>query len=163
MAKRKDRFGLDIPTPAGRASRRKKPKIKLNIPRGYEATQKPGVFKRIKGRKAKKKQRVKRVVVPSIYSKIYESHRQKLLGVITTFLTQELGAVVEWMKDMTNVKRKVKKTLNYHAFLTAGIVVLLFGIAKYLECFCTTLFCGLGFIIVGLAAIIIAIIYNRYS
>lgn len=166
MARLKDKYGLDIPVPKPPAGKQgySKGRIKVGVPKGYKAGQKPGLYKRIKARARKKKKKLfAKYEGPSLYSKIYDAHKQKLLGVITKFMTDELGVVVEWLKDMTNVRRKVRKTMNYHALLTAGLVVLLFGIAKYAECVCTTLLCGMGYLIVGLAAIIVALIYRRYS
>ena len=176
MAAKKDKFGLDLmaPKPPARKSKKQTDKIKLKVPVPYRAIQKTELYERVKRKKRKKRKkkpvkkpkrrkRTARVVVSPLYSKVYEEHKRKITGIVSNFFSQELGVMVEWFKDMTNVKKKVKKTLNYHAFLTAGLVVLLFGIVKYFECFCTTLICGMGYIIVGLAAIIIAIIYKRYS
>jgi len=177
MVAEKDKFGLDlmIPKSPAKKAKREKEKIKLSVPLPYKAVQKTELYERVKRKKRKKtrkkpvkkkktrrRRRTRRVVVSPLYSRVYEEHKNKITGIVSNFFTQELGVIVEWFKDMTNVKKKVRKTLNYHAFLTAGLVVLLFGIAKLFECFCVTLICGLGFIIVGLVAIIIAIIYNRY-
>ncbi len=166
MAGKKDNFGLDLPVPKPPAGKQgySKGRIKVGVPKGYKARQKPGLYKRIKARARKKKKKLfAKYEGPSLYSKIYDAHKQKLLGVVTKFLTDELGVVVEWLKDMTNARRKIRKTLNYHAILTAGIVLVLIGIATYLESICPQMLYGIGFLIVGLAAIIVALIYRRYS
>jgi hypothetical protein len=164
MAEPKDKFGLDIPVPKPPAGKREKGdgKVKTKLPRGYKAAQKPGLYRRIKARAMKKKERMlARYEGPSVYSKIYEEHKQRMLEVVTKFLTDELGVIAEWLKDMTSMRKKLRKTLNYHAILTAGVVLVLIGIATYLECICPQIYCGLSFAIVGLAAIIIALIYRR--
>jgi len=170
MAKLKDRYSLDIHVPKSRAGKSKKgkgkakSKVKMRVPKGYKATQKPGRYKKTKGRAGKRKKKLfAKNGAPSLYSRIYESHKQRLIDIATKFLKEELGVVVEWLRDITNVRRKINKVLNYHAILTAGVVLILIGVAAYLECICPQLMCGMALLVVGLAAIIIALVYKRYS
>jgi len=91
----------------------------------------------------------------------YNAYKKRFLDLAVNFIDTEFGVIVSGIKDFVSVRRKVKALTWYLAFIIAGLTVSLLGIAKYIECFCPTLGCGLGYIIIGLIAIFIGIICKK--
>ncbi len=152
MAKKKVSFDIEIPgtyvseEDSGSAKKRKK-KAKLSR-------------HSLRRHRASKSQKPAQKV---IYREAYGEYKKKLLGVASNFIEQEFEVIVQWIKDLMNVKGKVRAFTFYMTLLIAGSAVLLYGIGKYLDCLCPTLGCGLSFMLVGAAAIIFALLYRRFS
>lgn len=88
--------------------------------------------------------------------------KEKLFSIIADLFEQDWDLIVEWLKDLFHVRKRMKKLTAYFALLFAGVTVALIGIARYLDCLCTTWGCGANYLLVGLAAVIIAVIYKRF-
>jgi hypothetical protein len=95
-------------------------------------------------------------------SDMYDAYKKKFLGIIASFFEQEFGVMAEWIKDILSIRSKLRKLTFYFILLFAGTTVILFGIARYLDCLCTSLTCGASYVLVGLVAIIIALLYRRF-
>ena len=109
-----------------------------------------------------KKKGKKKTTKDKASQRIYDTYKHRFLDMITSFFEQEFGVVMEWVKDLLNMKNKLRKMTFYFIMLFAGTTIVLYGIAKYIDCLCTTLSCGASYVLVGLSAIIIALLYRRF-
>jgi hypothetical protein len=126
--------------------------IDVDVPDGHSIGKK---------RSKKRKKAKAKMEIPASYKKTYEQYKGKMLDIVTRFFEEELGVVASGVKDLFNMKRKFRIMTWHLAFLFAGITLVLFGIAEYLECICSQLLCGMNFVLVGLLALIVALVYKK--
>lgn len=110
----------------------------------------------------KKENKDKRKKTKHAANDMYDAYKRKFLDVIANFFEQEFGVAIEWVRELLSVRTKMRKLTFYFILLFAGFTVALFGIAKYLDCLCSSLNCGASYVLVGLAAVIIAMLYKRF-
>ena len=87
--------------------------------------------------------------------------KEKVLDFIVNLLENQSKNVIEFVKKVTRIREKVKKVVVAATLTAAGLIVVLIGIANYLSALFPTLQDGIMQIIVGLAAIITAVIYKK--
>ena len=75
---------------------------------------------------AKKKPSIKTGV-----KKLVDEYKDKVLLVLASFLEREAMQVVEWVKDITRIKKKVRMLVMLVGLIFAGMVLVTFGIAKF--------------------------------
>ncbi len=137
---------------------KKKITIDVDVPDGYTASK-----SRRSKKKTHKKAKAKIIRTPLMGKGAYDKYKNRFLEIVTRFLDEELGMIVEGIKDMVTLKKKLR-TMTWHlAMLISGLTIFLYGIAVYVDCLCSALACGSAFILVGLLAIVIALIYKKMS
>ena len=168
MAKKRISFDIDIPDGyTGRAKKKKKKrkaarkkaagrremhKALFEVPAG-QARELKLIMPRQAGKKGAKK--------PKAYNEAYSQYKKKLLDLAVDFIDDEFGIIVEWVKDILSLKRRVKAITWYIVFLTAGMAMILYGLATYLNCLCPQFACGLSYVIIGLIALLLGMVCKK--
>lgn len=100
----------------------------------------------------------------SIKSKIksvYEKHKEEILAYLMDFLESGGKSLLEWVKQASKIKEKIKKLIISTGLVLAGIIVVIIGIATYLATLVPTWPAGLMQVVVGVVAILLALIYIK--
>lgn len=167
MAKKRISFDIDVPNGyTAFVKKKKKPRkaskrvkaakdgSSMRIVRPIEIMMPVNKRRRSRKKKAKSKK-------STVYKEAYGDYKKKLLLLMTRFVEDEFEVLVEWAKDLLSVKKKMRVMTWYAVFLISGATVALFGIAKLLDCVCTKFYCGLSYVLVGIVAILIGMIYKK--
>ncbi len=105
---------------------------------------------------AKKKGSVK-----SKIKNVYEKHKEQLLTYFMDFLETGGRSLLDWLKQIAEIKEKIKKVIISTGLVLAGLVVILIGLANYLATLVPNWPAGLMQIVVGAVAIVLALIYVK--
>jgi len=107
-----------------------------------------------------KKKPVKKVSKSTNYLKqVVSEFFEKSMEIIISSIAK--ANVFEWMKDMTQVKERIRRSIALVVLSIAGVVLLGTGIASYLAQLVPKLTLGLSQIIVGAALILLGLIYIK--
>lgn len=144
---------------------KKKISFDIDIPDGYRKkdTKRKSSSRKKASKKRKTGRKKVKVEVPSFKSSAYNAYKKKLLQIVAEFLEEEFEIIVEGIKNIINLKKKVRALTFYLVFLIAGTAMIFFGIAKYIDCICPRLTCGASYMLVGLVAVVLALFYRRFS
>jgi hypothetical protein len=91
---------------------------------------------------------------------VFNGIKSKALPLVIEFLEKEAVNVISWVKDMINIKQRIRKMATSLILIIAGITVLLLGIANYIAEL-AKLSPALMQIITGIIIIVAAIIYKK--
>jgi len=91
---------------------------------------------------------------------ILEEYKERILGLIADFIEQETKNLENWIKSVTHLKQKIKRSIVALSMLIAGVTLIFFGLGEYIA-INSGLPNHLGYMIVGFVAIIAAIAYNK--
>ncbi|MBW2996585.1 hypothetical protein KY332_04780 [Candidatus Woesearchaeota archaeon] len=98
------------------------------------------------------------------------SKKSEIKSLLKEFAEKSVGILVssiekvnfmKLIKNMTNVKEKIRKCVSSMILLFVGFIVLVFGVAAYLAYLVPALSNGLSEMIVGAVLIIIAVIIYK--
>ena len=95
----------------------------------------------------------------SILNKFMEKSLQSLISV----MAEQSEHLVEWIKNISGLKRKIRMLIVIIVLLSAGLGIFGVGISQYLVNLYPNLGNGLAYILVGIAYILIAVIYVKFS
>jgi len=95
-------------------------------------------------------------------TKILKEFIDKSIGIFASVLEKNIN-IVSWIKNLVNVKAKIRKYTFAYLLAVAGITVLLIGLASYLNSIMPALTNGLSEIIVGVIVIIISLIIYKMA
>ena len=105
---------------------------------------------------AKKQQSVK-----SKIKSAYEKHKEQLLIYFMDFLESGGRNLLEWLKQIAVIKEKIRKVVVSTGLILGGLVVILIGLANYLSTLVPDWPAGLMQAVVGVVAVILALIYIK--
>ena len=91
---------------------------------------------------------------------IFSGIKSKALPLVIEFLEKEAVNVISWVKDMINIKQKIRKMATAIVLIIIGMTVLSLGTANYIAEL-TRLSPALMQIITGIIIIVAAIIYKK--
>ncbi len=95
--------------------------------------------------------------------KIIDEYKDKVLLVMASFLEKEATQLVEWFKDITKIKRRVRMLVIITGLVFAGLFLVTLGIAKYVVYKIPALANGWGEILVGIIVVIVAYLIKQLS
>lgn len=95
--------------------------------------------------------------------KFMEEYKDKLLLLAVSFLESKAKNVIEWVKDISHLKRKIRMIVVCFGLVMAGLFLVVFGIADYVAAMFPQLQNGVGKIIVGFIIIILAYLIKKLS
>lgn len=148
MAKKRISFDLDIPN----GHRRK--------PRKSSKSSRKAARKTLR-KKASKSKAKPTIKFSSEHKEAYSQYKKRFLGLVTRFIEEEFVVLVEWVRDILSAKKKMRVLTWYIVLLVAGATVFFFGIAKYLDCVCTQLSCGLSYVLIGAIVVLSGLVYKK--
>jgi len=103
----------------------------------------------------------KKESVKSKIQDVYEKHKEKILAYFMDFLETGGKSVLDWLKQLAQLKEKFRKIVVSTGLVLAALVVVLIGLANYLASLTPTWPPGLMQVVVGAVAIILAMIYVK--
>jgi formate hydrogenlyase subunit 3/multisubunit Na+/H+ antiporter MnhD subunit len=109
---------------------------------------------------AKKK---KKASVKSGMKKLVEEYKDKVLLVLATFLEKEAMTVVEWVKDIAKIKKRVRTLVMVIGLIFAGLFLVALGISKFVVFKIPVLQNGWGEIVVGVVIVLVAYFIKKLS
>jgi hypothetical protein len=95
-------------------------------------------------------------------TKIFKEFIDKSIGIFASVLEKNIN-IVEWVKNLVNIKAKIRKYMFASLLAVAGVTVLLIGLASYINSLMPGLANGLSEIIVGVVVIIISLVIYKMS
>lgn len=95
------------------------------------------------------------------FKKILGQFMEKSLQSIIAVVADQSDHIVSWIKDISGLKRKIKKILTAVIILSAGLMVVGVGLGIFIGSLYPNLDNGISHILVGLAFVLVAIIYLK--
>tara|TARA_Y100000310_G_C20634286_1_gene790359 strand:+ start:104 stop:430 length:327 start_codon:yes stop_codon:yes gene_type:complete len=92
--------------------------------------------------------------------KLYGTYKEKLWELMVRLIEEEIKNIGAWIQNITHLKEKIRKVIGSLIVITAGVVLVLFGLGELVA----SVFRwqnSIGYIMVGFIAIIVAIVYNK--
>ncbi len=90
-----------------------------------------------------------------------EDKKEKVLDFIIGIVENQSKNIIDFVKKVTKVREKVRKVVVATGLTLAGLIVVLIGLSNYLAATFPNLQNGIMQMLVGLLAIIIAVIYKK--
>ena len=103
----------------------------------------------------------KKASVKSKIKNVYAKHKEQLLTYFMDFLETGGRSLLDWLKQIAEIKEKIRKVIVSTGLVIAGLIVLLIGLANYLATLAPNWPAGLMQMVVGAVAIILAMIYVK--
>lgn len=97
------------------------------------------------------------------FKRILNQFMQASIQSIVSVVAEQSEHIVDWLKDISGLKRKIKKFLTVVVISAAGLGILGVGIAQYIASLYPNLANGLSYMLVGVILILIAWIYLKYN
>jgi len=95
----------------------------------------------------------------SILNKFMEKSMQSLIDVVA----EHSEHLVEWIKNISGLRRKIRTLIVVVILVTAGLEVFGVGFAKYIASIYPNLANGLSYMLIGITLIIIALLYKKFD
>ena len=92
--------------------------------------------------------------------KDYDNNKEKIFEYLMDFVEFGGKSIIDWLKKVANVKKKIRKVVVSSGVVLAALIVLIFGLASYLATFVSWPD-GLMHILVGFVSIVLAGIYVK--
>ncbi len=105
-----------------------------------------------------RKKRVNRFLEGILHTYAYD-----FFSFLFSSLEKGMEGGVEKFGNFIHIKKKLRSYTYGIMFMTAGLVLLLYGIATLLGAFFITWPPGLSYLLVGILVVILALIYKKYS
>jgi len=98
-----------------------------------------------------------KVTFKSILNQFMERSFQSLISVVA----EQSDHIIGWVKDISGLKKKIRKILAVMVISTAGLGILGVGISQYLVSLYPNLANGASYILVGSVFLLVAFIYLK--
>ena len=92
-----------------------------------------------------------------------DEYKDKLLLLAVSFFETKAKHVVDWIKDISHLKRKLRAMAVFFSLFVVGLFLIVFGIADYVTYRFPILAYGWGKILVGIIIIVIGYIIKKLS
>ena len=99
--------------------------------------------------------------VQSKIKSVYDKHKEQILAYFMDFLETGGRSLLDWLKHVAEIKEKIRKIVLSTGLVIAGLFILILGLANYLATLVPNWPAGLMQIVVGAAAILLAVIYVK--
>jgi hypothetical protein len=93
--------------------------------------------------------------------KIYHEYKDKAISTFGEFLEEQAGNIVAWAKDITRIKKIIRKCFISTILAIGAVSVILIGAANLLEMYFQGIALGWWQVIVGLIALLGVSIYMK--
>ena len=97
------------------------------------------------------------------FKSLLEQFMQKSLQSLISVVSSNADHLIEWIKVIPVIKRKIRKLLTEFVLLAAGLAVMGMGLGIYLASKIPQLADGISHMFVGLALVLAAIIYAKLA
>lgn len=108
---------------------------------------------------AKKEVKEEKLTFKSVLNKVMEKSMNSLISAAA----QEAEHLITWIKNLSNLGKKVRNLLTTIILFSAGLGVLGIGVALYLKEQFPNLTSGTSHILVGIVIISIAALHSKFS
>jgi len=108
---------------------------------------------------AKKEEKEEKISFKSLLNQLMEKSMQGLI----TVAIEESEHLVNWIKNISGIGKKIRKLLTTVILFSAGLGVLGIGIALYINELYPNLGLGQSHIMIGLLIILIAALYTKFK
>ena len=108
---------------------------------------------------AKKEVKEEKVTFKSVLNKVMEKSMNSLISVAA----EEAEHLITWIKNLSNLGRKIRSLLTTIILFSAGLGVLGIGIALYIKEQFPNITDGVSHILVGIVIISIAALHSKFS
>jgi hypothetical protein len=95
------------------------------------------------------------------FKKLYHDYKDKAMTLLGEFLEEQAGNIVAWVKDITRIKKIIRKCMISAVISIGAVAVLLLGISTLLAMYCPGIALGWWQIIVGLVALLGVSMYMK--
>ena len=95
----------------------------------------------------------------SILNQFMERSLQSLISVVA----EQSEHIVEWVKNISGLKRKIKKLIVAVIFVTAGLGIFGVGISQYIANLYPGLRNGISYLLVGVVFVLIGLLYSKFN
>ena len=102
----------------------------------------------------------KKSATKSLARKLYSDYKERLWELLVRFIEDEIKNLGEWVKNITHLKQRIRKTISALVLIIGGVFLILLGLGQLVS----TIFrwpSSVGYIFVGFITIIVAVIYNK--
>ena len=97
------------------------------------------------------------------FKSILNQFMQKSLQSLISVVAEQSDHLVEWIKNISGFRRKIKKLIVTVILLTAGLGIFGVGISQYIASLYPNLGNGLSYILVGIVFVLIAALYTKFN
>jgi len=87
--------------------------------------------------------------------------KEKVLDFILSIAENQSKNIIDFVRRITRVRERMRKLVVATGLTLAGLIVVFIGLANYLSSIWPNLQDGIILMIVGLAAILIAVVYKQ--
>lgn len=101
--------------------------------------------------------------ISSGLKKLVDDYKDKLLLLAVSFFETKAKNVMEWLKDIGHLKKKLRAIVLCAALMVVGLFVVVLGIADYVSAVFPQLAPGVGNILVGVIIILVAYLIKKLS
>ena len=108
---------------------------------------------------AKKEVKEEKVTFKSVLNKVMEKSMNSLVSVAA----EEAEHLITWIKNLSNLGRKIRNLLTTVILFSAGLGVLGIGVALYIKEQFPNITDGVSHILVGIVIISIAALHSKFS
>jgi hypothetical protein len=95
--------------------------------------------------------------------KFIDEYKDKLLLLAVGFFESKAKYIVDWVKDLGHLKRKIRALVICFGLMIAGLLLVVFGVADYVVYKFPALANGLGYVLVGVIAIVVGYLIKKLS
>lgn len=95
--------------------------------------------------------------------KLIDEYKDKILLALASFLEREALQLVEWVKDISKIKQKIRMLVVIVGLVFSGLFLVTLGISKYVVSRVPALANGWGEIVVGVVVVLVAYLIKKLS
>jgi L-asparaginase/Glu-tRNA(Gln) amidotransferase subunit D len=93
------------------------------------------------------------------FKKVLGRFMEKSIQSIISVVAEQSDQIVAWIKNISGMKRRIRRLFIALSFCTAGLVVLGMGLGSYISELLPSLRNGIAHILVGIVLMLIAAVY----
>ena len=97
------------------------------------------------------------------FKSILNQFMQKSLQSLISVVAEHSDHLVEWIKDISGLRRKIRKLFVAVVFSAAGLGVFGVGVAQYIASLYPSLGNGISYMLVGIVPILIGVLYIKMN
>jgi hypothetical protein len=95
------------------------------------------------------------------FQKLYHDYKDRAMVLVSEFLADQAGNLVAWIKDVSRIKKMIRKCMISAIISVGAVAVLLLGISSLLAMYFPGIAVGWWQVIVGLVALLGVSMYMK--
>lgn len=95
--------------------------------------------------------------------KFIDEYKDKLLLLAVGFFESRAKNIIDWVKDLGHLKKKLRALILCFGLVMAGLLLVVFGVADFIVSKFPALADGVGYVIVGLVVIVLGYLVKKLA